>query len=52
MEELGAIKSKLNSKVDYTVGIYLNIKRGGYVDKVDTIYSNDNDKTKSAVILL
>lgn len=51
MEELEAVRTKLNSEVDYTVGIYLNIKRGEYVNQGDTIftiYSNDNDRTKKA----
>lgn len=53
-KELGVIRNCSSLKVDYAVGIYLNKKSGEYVEKGDvlyTIYSNDDDKTKSAQAL-
>ena len=48
---LGAGRERKTDPIDYSVGIYLNKKSGEWVDKDEilyTIYSNDEDKTKTA----
>ena len=48
---LGAGRERKTDPIDYSVGIYLNKKSGEWVNKDEilyTIYSNDEDKTKTA----
>ena len=48
---LGAGRDKKTDPIDYSVGIYLNKKRGEYCkpgEVLYTIYSNDEEKTKVA----
>lgn len=48
---LGAGRDKKTDPIDYSVGIFLNKKSGEAVNKGDvlyTIYSNDEEKTKTA----
>ncbi len=49
---LGAGREKKTDEIDYGVGVYLNKKSGEFVksgDTLCTIYSNDENKTKTAV---
>lgn len=51
---LGAGREKKTDSIDYSVGIYLNKKRGEFCksgETLYTIYSNDEEKTKLAIEL-